>query len=99
MNSSQAYFNSNPFTDMENYKSLRAERELFLINQLSTYSAFQASTHNDMTFIFHKSTKIKGYQLSYFYKEKPVSDIQRATIEEISHELINCDYKIMEVVN
>jgi len=51
------------------------------------------------TFIFHPSSKIKGFQLSYFYKDAPVSDIARATIPEIAEELIDSDYKILEVMN
>jgi len=96
---SKAYFNVNPFTNPDEFIILRAARKQFIINQLESCTALTASTHDNMTFIFHPCTKVKGYQLSYFYKESPVSDIARATIPEIAEELVDCEYNVLEAMN
>ena len=90
----------NPFKNPEEFRKLRSERKQYIITQLAANTAFEAETQNNQTFIFHPSSKNLNYfQLTYFYKGEPCSDIQRATLEEIAEELIHSDFKILEVVN
>jgi len=96
---SKAYFDIDPFESPDEFFILRAARKQFIIDQLESCTALTASTHDEMTFIFHPCTKFKGFQLSYFYKNSPVSDIARTTIPELAEELIDCEYKVMEVMN
>jgi len=90
----------NPFKNPEEFFILRKERKQYIINQLSSHKAFEAETQNNQTFIFHPSSKKPNYfQLTYFYKGEPCSDIQRKTLEEIAEELIHSDFKILEVIH
>ena len=88
----------NPFKNPEEFRKLRSERKQYIIAQLAANTAFEAKTQNGQTFIFHPSSK-NYFQLTYFYKGEPCSDIQRATLEEIAEELIHLDFEILEVIS
>lgn len=94
------YFEVNPFENEELWDQLYTERKQEIISQLTNCKALQAIKENGNTFIFHPSAKQKGYyQITYFDAKGPICDIQRETVEEMVQEIINYDYKVLEVIH
>jgi len=95
----EEYFNDNNITDTDTKKHIKLElleiekeelqKELLLDTLLKSCKAFKFSQKDNKNnfLIYHHCTKEKGFQISFFYKNMPISDIIRSTITDIKKEL------------
>lgn len=96
----EEYFNKNNINDNIIKKAVKIElinieeeekRKNQLIDiLLKSCRAFKFSqSDNRKNFmIYHKCSKQKGFQISFFYKSEPISDIFRDNITEIKDEIM-----------
>lgn len=97
--------NKNIFTAYELIDKINLMRINSLINKYHNKTLFlQSSLNPAFTMIIHKSTKVEGYQASFFKTTSneliAMSDIHRATFEDLINEIYHNykQYKIKEVI-
>lgn len=97
----QEYFTRNNITDADIQKSIQLEvmnikkeeeqTEKLIDKLLKSCKAFKfiESNNKNNYMIYSKSIKENGFQLTFFYKDEPISDIIRHSIPEIKEEIIS----------